>query len=214
MNKTSNIICICIIAYVVIFIFGKTIWSQYQITDSIETNKNTEGFKTNVLYRESMLNSNKYKVQDYENPTKAANVLATLTKNMKRIVKHLKEKHGEDERVVRFSKRLVDLQIEEAVHEEDASSYTINKGESMALCLRHKNDTKDFHDIQTLMFVLIHELAHVMSVSEGHNAEFMANFKFILREAKEAGVYMPVDYSHSPITYCGVQVTNNPYYSR
>jgi hypothetical protein len=213
MNKTANLICICIIAYVIIFVFGDTIWKTYQPNTDIN-NKTIEEFKNKILYRESMLNSNEYKVQNYNNPSKAADLLSILTKNMHEIIKHLKEKHNEDIRVIRFSKRLKDLQIEEAVHEEDASSYTINKGELMAICLRHKNENKNFHDIQTLMFVLIHELSHVMSVSEGHNAEFMDNFKFILREAKEAGVYIPIDYSHNPIKYCGVKVTHNPYYTR
>jgi hypothetical protein len=64
-----------------------------------------------------------------------------------------------------------------------------------------------------MMFVLIHELAHVMSESEGHNDEFMKNFKFLLKETEEGGLYIPIDYSNNPIVYCGVKVTNNPFFN-
>ena len=203
MKLRNLIIWICIIGVLCIFLSSGKIYPLATTSTSIEPF---------AIYKESMLNSKEYKVQKYNNPQEAAEILAQLTKNTKMIVDYLKDKHYEDERVVRLDKRLKDLNIEEAIHEEGASSYTINKGELMALCLRHKDKAKNFHDIQTLMFVLIHELAHVMSVSEGHNAEFMDNFRFILKEATNSGVYQPVDYSNSPMTYCGVKVTHNPYY--
>jgi hypothetical protein len=164
-------------------------------------------------YKESALNNNTYKVQNYENPDIAVDMLATIKKNINIITKHLNSKYPNDERVKRFTKRIADTQIEEAIHEENSSSYTINKGELMAICLRHKNKDKDFHQIDILMFVIIHELAHIMSVSEGHTSEFMDNFKFLLVEAQNSGIYHPIDYSIKPITYCGVRVTHNPYYS-
>ena len=103
------------------------------------------------------------------------------------------------------------MKIEEAPN-DDGSSYTINKGELMALCLRHKNNDHTFHDHNTLQFVMIHEMAHIASISEGHNQEFINNFRFLLREAKSFGNYEPVNYSNKPINYCGIKVTNNPYF--
>ena len=41
----------------------------------------------------------------------------------------------------------------------------------------------------------------------------MTNFKFLLEHAVESKMYYAQDYSNSPITYCGVKVTNNPYYN-
>ena len=61
-----------------------------------------------------------------------------------------------------------------------------------------------------MWFVICHELAHVMSVTEGHNDEFIKNFRFLLVESTELGIYTPVDYSVNNINYCGVLVTNNP----
>ena len=42
--------------------------------------------------------------------------------------------------------------------------------------------------------------------------EFVENFKWLLQNANKLGYYEPVNYQKSPITYCGVKVTNNPYY--
>jgi hypothetical protein len=82
----------------------------------------------------------------------------------------------------------------------------------MGICLRHKKGEHPFHDYNTLLFVVIHEMAHIASVSEGHNSEFITNFKWLLQKAKEFGYYDPVNYQDNPITYCGVKVTNNPYF--
>ena len=68
------------------------------------------------------------------------------------------------------------------------------------------------HPMDYSLFVIIHELSHIASITEGHNSEFIANFRWLLREAKALGYYEPVDYRTSPMTYCGVNVTNNPYF--
>jgi len=83
----------------------------------------------------------------------------------------------------------------------------------MHLCLRQKNQRKSLHDDNLLMFVIIHELAHIMSKSVGHNAEFYNNFKFLLKESVVMGCYKPVNFEKNPVKYCGMNVTNNPYYS-
>ena len=64
-----------------------------------------------------------------------------------------------------------------------------------------------------IAFVLIHELAHVMSITEGHTPEFMTHFRFLLQEAAAANLYEPINYNDDPITYCGVRVTHNPYFN-
>jgi predicted metal-dependent hydrolase len=78
---------------------------------------------------------------------------------------------------------------------------------------KKKNDNNNLIDENTLMFVAIHELSHVASVSIGHNKEFWDNFKFLLKEAKDAGVYKMVDYSANNQEYCGMTITDNPYFN-
>ena len=62
------------------------------------------------------------------------------------------------------------------------------------------------------MFVAIHELAHIASETVGHNDEFWNNFKFLLDNAVEIKIYSPVDYKKNNIEYCGMKITDNPYY--
>jgi len=163
-------------------------------------------------YRNSKLNNKKYGIQEeFEKSNEAVEILAKLHNHMLKFLDDLQKKIPGDERVQRLVKGFKRADIEEAPN-DDGSSYTINKGDLVALCIRHKKDGHPFHDYNTLLFVIIHEMAHIASISEGHNSEFIANFKWLLQNAKALGYYEPVNYQKSPITYCGVNVTNNPYY--
>ena len=63
------------------------------------------------------------------------------------------------------------------------------------------------------MFVAIHEMAHITTVSIGHNKEFWDNFKYLLIKAKECKIYDPVDYSKNKTDYCGMTISDNPYFT-
>ena len=52
----------------------------------------------------------------------------------------------------------------------------------------------------------------IATKSIGHKSEFWENFKFLLAEAKSAGVHNPVDYKEKPQEYCGMKISDNPYY--
>jgi hypothetical protein len=164
--------------------------------------------------RKAMLNNTMYEVQDYSNPDAAAELLANINRNIKRVISCLISKYPNDARVLRLKSRSANLVIEEAKHVENSSTYTVNKGERMTICLRKKNSTKDLYDIDLLLFVIIHELAHVMTITLDHSPEFMVNFKFILHEAADCGIYRPVNYGSAGnrIDYCGVSVSHNPYF--
>ena len=62
------------------------------------------------------------------------------------------------------------------------------------------------------MFLAIRELAHVATESIGHTDEFWQNFRFLLQEAEELNIYHPVDYAKTPKEYCGMEITDNPYF--
>jgi len=175
--------------------------------------------ETNELFMEykiSKLNNKKYGVQEtFPKDHEALELLAKLDSEMSLFVKDLEKKYSNDERIKRLVKGFTHVLIEETPDDNEGStSFTINKGESMSLCLRHKQGERDFHDYNTLQFVIIHEMAHICSVSEGHNSEFIANFKFLLKEATSLGYYTPFDYSKENKMYCGtINITNNPYFS-
>jgi len=178
----------------------------------INENKLGEWF---LEYRNSK-NGKRYGIQEiFKDSHIALEILAKLHSNMEAFVSKLKFKYPTDERVIRLVKGFNSVEIEETTEQpgDDNTSFTINKGELMSLCIRENDKDRPFHDYNSLCFVIIHEMAHIASVSEGHNFEFITNFKFLLKEAVEMGYYNPIDYSKNPFLYCGkIKVTNNPYY--
>jgi len=97
-----------------------------------------------------------------------------------------------------------------------STSYTENKGEKLVFCLRNKTPNAEgiheFHEINLIMFVVLHEMTHIMNDRWGHQLQFWAMFKFVLQNAIEAGIYVPVDYRKTPEVYCGMDITYNPYF--
>lgn len=90
------------------------------------------------------------------------------------------------------------------------TSYTVNKGDILAICLRHRNDLNRFHDMNLISFVVVHELAHIFSIGYGHDDEFWENFKFLLNEAVLCGIYKNINYGENQSYYCGMIVKYNP----
>lgn len=90
------------------------------------------------------------------------------------------------------------------------TSFVISKGKKMGVCVRNKQG--ELHDINTLMFVVIHEFSHIATKDHNHVDIFWKNFKFMLHEAIEAGIYKPIDYAKHVTSYCGIDIYYNPYY--
>jgi hypothetical protein len=43
-----------------------------------------------------------------------------------------------------------------------------------------------------------------------HTREFWSNFRRLLEDTSKIGVYTPINYSKSPVPYCGMQITDSP----
>ena len=160
----------------------------------------------------STKDGNKYCVRDKENLEKSADMLADMTIKLRRLVKHMAQKYPDEERVKRLVKGFNPKKIMETLPTSEYTAYSENKGEKLAFCLTKKKNEGNMIEPNTLTFVSIHEVAHIMTKSVGHNKEFWDNFKFLLENAKEIGIYSPVDYAKNPTEYCGMDITDNPYY--
>jgi hypothetical protein len=155
---------------------------------------------------------NRYCVREREKMELAANLLADVTQKMNDTFAFIKQKHPEDPRTIRLVEGYNPKKISETLPTSELTAYSENKGEKIAFCLnKSKNGTK-LIDINTLTFVALHELSHIATKSIGHNQEFWENFKWVLENAKEAGIYSPVDYKKYPEEYCGMTINDNPYY--
>ena len=161
----------------------------------------------------SDVNGNTYCVRDRNKLELAADRLATINIKMNKLVTHLGKKYPEKDNVKRLVKGYNPKKIYETLPTSEYTAYSENKGEKLAFCLdTEKNSKGRLIDINTLMYVVLHELSHIATKSIGHTDEFWENFKFLIIEAKELGLYNPVDYKKENARYCGMNITDNPYY--
>lgn len=192
---TTNLLIIILITLIIFFL--KLIYEPFK-TISVQSSYDQEN----------------YDVQDdFNDPHEAANHMANLRHRIENFMSFLLENHPEDERIKRLHERFDPSVLREAEDEEDSTSFTINKGEEIHLCLRSKDGERELHDLNLLTFVVIHELAHIASVTLGHNQEFKDNFLFLLENARDAQIYLPIDYAEQPKMYCGMEVKNNPIFA-
>jgi hypothetical protein len=155
---------------------------------------------------------NRYCIRERKKMDEAANLLAEVTQKMKDMVAYMKEKHPEDPRTIRLVEGFNPKTISETLPTSELTAFSENKGEKIAFCLNTTKEGNKLIDINTLTFVALHELSHVMTESIGHKQEFWQNFKYMLQNAKAAGIYDPIDYKKNPQQYCGMDINDNPYY--
>lgn len=155
----------------------------------------------------SSIDGRSYVVRKLDDKEKAADYLANLNKDFTKLVNHVSKdsKEGVDQLKKKFNPN----NLTENIPGGKYTAYSVNKGEQLSLCLRNIDDNT-FIDKNTVMFVSIHELAHVMTDEIGHTPKFWDNMRYLLLQASEIGIYNKVDYSTSPVNYCGKDITTTP----
>jgi len=160
----------------------------------------------------SSVDGNKYCVRDRVLLKESADLLAEVTVRLKKLVKYMGEKYPKNEDVKRLVDNFNPKSISETLPTSELTAYSENKGEKIAFCLNRAKHSTTLIDINTLTFVGVHEVSHIITKSIGHKQEFWKNFKFLLENAVEIGIYKPVDYKKNNESYCGMTITDNPYY--
>lgn len=151
----------------------------------------------------------KLKPDTEKNLKDKAEILYELKKRMDTLVEYMKHNNIPDSiSANRLSNRFKNTELRETSLFETNTGYTLNKGKEIRLCL-NKIGNYDYNT-NIIMFVLLHEMAHIMSNSYGHNEEFTYNMDKIVKTAAKIGIYTPIDYSINPVTYCGTYITNSP----
>jgi hypothetical protein len=160
----------------------------------------------------STVDGEKYCVRENAQLEKSADLLATVAGRCKSLSEFMKKKYPDREDVDRLYKGFSSTKITETLPTSTLTAYSENKGQKIAFCLNKKKNGTELIDMNTLTFVAIHELAHIMTLSVGHKQEFWENFKFLLEGATELGIYSPEDYKKKPAEYCSMMINDNPYY--
>ena len=169
-----------------------------------------EGLKNEVSYVYSSIDNNKYLVRNKEDKEAAADMLAILAQKLKFLINNLYKKFPENKGCGRMKDRFSINNISESSHRHKYTSYSVNKGEKIVFCLRERNESESLHDNNTLMFVALHELAHLMTKSNGHTKEFWKNFAFLIKHAVKMKIYDYQDFRNNPVEYCGTEITDTP----
>lgn len=157
----------------------------------------------------SKVNHQSYMVRSLPDKQKAADLLANISIRLTTLMHHLEKTNPDDERSKRFLERFHPERISEGPESNKYTSYSINKGEKIVFCLRNKPDD-DLVDINTMIFVALHEVAHICTVEIGHPPPFWENFKWLLREAMNIGIYEDQNFKEQPKAYCGIKITDSP----
>jgi predicted metal-dependent hydrolase len=171
------------------------------------------------------LNNIEFLVRNLPDKEEAALLLSKIRERLSNIVKHCCKEIIEDKEeakkldetkqirndsLKRLKINFKPNNITESSPGNKYTSYSINKGDKIVFCLRSKDGNNKLVDINTMMFVAIHELAHLMTKSIGHTAEFWDNMRFLLKEGIVIGVYVKQDFNNLPVDYCGTKITDTP----
>lgn len=173
-----------------------------------------EHFFNDVIYVKSNIDGMYYLVRNLSDKQEASNLLSEINIKIKKFLKHLKTKYPNDANINRLYRNYNEHQISESSPTSKYTSYSVNKGEKIIFCIRQRNyKNNSLMDINTMMFVAIHELSHLMTISIGHSNEFWENMKFLLKEAIDSPdhIYTYTPYHLKPKKYCGTIITDTPY---
>lgn len=191
-----------------------------------------------VTYVTSSVNNKQYLVRNLADKEEAADLLANMNQRFNKLISFIKrqdefamyknyvvrestlteDKLTDDQRkqfakfrddIARLIKNYNPDAISENTPDSAYTAYSENKGQKIVFCLRSKKTNK-LVDLNTMMFVGLHELTHLMTKSIGHNPEFWDNFRIILRMSIRTGQYDCKDYNVESKDYCGTMITDTP----
>lgn len=163
----------------------------------------------------SKVDGKMYRVRDMRDKQQAADLLAKVRARMRKLYDHLETTFPDKPQVKRLLQRFEASpdRLLEATPDAEHTSYSVNKGEKVHLCLRQRQGADESLVNENIMvFVSLHEMAHMITDSIGHEPEFWNNFGWLLREAEKTGVYQYQDFKAHPVRYCGTNITDQPRY--
>lgn len=169
-----------------------------------------EGFSSEIQLVKSTVDGKDYLVRNLVDKERAADMLANIRKKLKKFVAAIAKKYPSDVRLERLNVRFKPDNLSESTSDNKFTSYSVNKGQKIVFCIRERDENDRLVDMNTITFVALHELSHIMTVSIGHTKEFWDNFRFLLDFAIENGWYDYQPYHQRPQKYCGTMISDTP----
>lgn len=148
---------------------------------------------------------NRYYVRDTERKQETADTLARLNLKVLSLLETLQSQTNQSN--PHFLTRLVTKynpqRLSEGKVDKRYSSYTVDKGKEVVLCMRTRDANDTIYSDNTLFFVVLHELAHVGSLGQHHDTEWKENFKWLCDQAAHLGF---LDRNFKNLEYCGLHI--------
>lgn len=108
------------------------------------------------------------------------------------IFKQVREHHLQDDEMLHVLRKVIDPVLSDEMKAKlklykGDKSYTINK-EKIFLCLKDENN--QYYPLNMLVYVTLHEIAHVLNNEDvGHTEKFHEKFDALLEKAASLGVF-------------------------
>lgn len=162
-------------------------------------------FANNVRRVNVVVNAKTYKVIKSGDYLKAAKMLSDLEKRARSFISTAAVEYPKDITIKRIQRYWTGTITE--IPQSETIAYALDK-KDLFMCVRCKDG--NIQNIDDLMFVLLHELSHIMNSTFGHDDAFWKQFKKVLEMANVLG-YLPFeDYDAKSVTVCGKVITSNP----
>lgn len=156
----------------------------------------------------------RFSIQDNEDKDKSKKLLGEMVKRMYQLRDYLNSNKNKFPEYQQYIDLLIKnfnkdrTHIYENDHNSSHTSYSVNKGQELVFCLKSKNENK-YHNINLLMYVAIHEMAHLACPEIGHTPLFNKVFKFLAEQSVNIGIYIKNNYEYAPVEYCGMILSSN-----
>ena len=168
-----------------------------------------------LVHVKSDIDNQYYLVRDVIDKQEGANLLARIRQNINTLIVHLnKNIHDKNyEKYIPYinqlTRRIKNSVINESLENSIYTSYSVNKGEQIVFCIRSRSDTGQLHSLNLMMYVALHEIAHVGCPENGHTPLFKDIFYFFTKVGISIGIYNKIDFSGQPHEYCGMTITDS-----
>lgn len=163
-----------------------------------------------MVYAKSNYDDRSYLVRNLPDKEEAANILAYIRSLLSSLSQRLEIAYPTDPRIKLLTSRYRPDSIQEAPENSKSTSYSVNKGENLVFCIRSRTADASFVPKNTVVFVALHELAHIICISHGHTPEFWECFRYLLAHAVKWKLYEAVDYKLKAEPYCGTVISDTP----
>ena len=161
-------------------------------------------FKTDLIKVKSI--NNKYYFTQKINSLEASKILILLEKFTKKLSYYIIKEYPNNLYINKKLKKNIIIK-EIPSNYNNYISYIQNKN-IIYICLRKDKYTFE-NNINELYFILMHELAHLITKKYGHHEEYWNNYRLLLNTAIKNNLYIYKNYFKNPINICNNKTINS-----